>query len=143
MKNKKFWIGVVSKNNVMKGVDGGFIQLCHGKKAPLAKIRKGDWLVYYSSKEDIGDKKPYQYFTAVAEITGDFEYQFDIGYGFVPFRKDARFYKCDEADIRSLIPELSFIEDKKHWGYYFRHNYLEISRDDFITIWKAMNVQYK
>ena len=75
MKNKKFWIGVVSKNNAMKGAKGGFIQLCHGKKAPLAKIKKGDFLVYYSSKEDIDDKKPYQYFTAVAEITGDFEYQ--------------------------------------------------------------------
>ena len=43
MKNKKFWIGVVAKNNVLKGVKGGFIQLCHGKRAPLARIGKDDF----------------------------------------------------------------------------------------------------
>lgn len=143
MIKRKFWIGVVSKTHVQKAVQGSFIQLCHGKAAPLKKINKGDWIIYYSSKENINDKKPYQFFTAVGEITGDKEYQFDMGNDFVPYRKDTKFYECEEADIKPLISKLSFINDKQHWGYSFRFGYLEVSREDFITIWKAMNVKYK
>lgn len=33
MQNKtKYWIGVASRNHVVKGVQGGFVQLCNGKK---------------------------------------------------------------------------------------------------------------
>lgn len=28
----KFWVGVVSKEHVQRGVTGGFCQVCHGKK---------------------------------------------------------------------------------------------------------------
>lgn len=37
----KFWIGTVSKEHVMKGVAGGFCQVCHGKQAPLNRMKKG------------------------------------------------------------------------------------------------------
>ncbi|MBP9478364.1 MAG: EVE domain-containing protein [Sebaldella sp.] len=143
MKNKRFWIGVASKNHVLKGVDGGFSQLCHGKAAPLKRMSKGDWIVYYSSKEDISDKKPYQFFTAVGEIIDDEIYQFDMGNDFVPFRRNVKFHDCLETDIKPLVPKLSFIEDKKHWGYSFRYGFLEITRADFIIIWKAMKVKYE
>ncbi|MDQ7862723.1 hypothetical protein RCO48_21920 [Peribacillus frigoritolerans] len=36
-KDKRYWIGVASRDHVMKGIDGGFAQLCHGKEAPLKK----------------------------------------------------------------------------------------------------------
>ncbi|MFJ7939210.1 hypothetical protein ACIQYG_11945 [Peribacillus sp. NPDC096622] len=29
----------------MKGIDGGFAQLCHGKEAPLKKMKNGDWII--------------------------------------------------------------------------------------------------
>ena len=37
----RFWIGVVSKEHVPRGVEGGFCQVCHGKKAPLNRMKKG------------------------------------------------------------------------------------------------------
>ncbi len=40
----KFWIGVVSKEHVLRGVEGGFCQVCHGKKRPLNRMKKGDYL---------------------------------------------------------------------------------------------------
>ena len=46
----RFWIGVVSKEHVLRGVEGGFCQVCHGKKAPLNRMEKGDYLLYYSPK---------------------------------------------------------------------------------------------
>ena len=33
--DRRYWIGVVSREHVMLGVKGGFIQLNHGKRAPL------------------------------------------------------------------------------------------------------------
>jgi hypothetical protein len=41
---------------------------------------------------------------------------------------------CVEADIRPLIPELSFIQDKDRWGYSFRTGFFEISVADFERI---------
>ena len=38
MSSKQFWIGVVSRAHVQIGVSGGFVQLNHGKKAPLQKL---------------------------------------------------------------------------------------------------------
>jgi hypothetical protein len=32
---RQFWIGIVSREHVQRGVEGGFIQRSHGKKAPL------------------------------------------------------------------------------------------------------------
>lgn len=34
---QKAWIAVVSRAHVMRGVEGGFAQLCHGKRSPLAR----------------------------------------------------------------------------------------------------------
>lgn len=36
----KFWVGVVSKEHVQRGVKGGFCQVCHGKKGPLNRMKK-------------------------------------------------------------------------------------------------------
>ncbi|MGB8598595.1 MAG: hypothetical protein WCE88_03760 [Burkholderiales bacterium] len=38
-----------------RGVAGGFTQLGYGKRAPLACMKAGDWLIYYSPRMCIGD----------------------------------------------------------------------------------------
>lgn len=50
---ERYWIGVVSASHVSRGVQGGFAQLCHGKSAPLQRMRPGDWLIYYSPRTDM------------------------------------------------------------------------------------------
>ncbi|MEJ1231140.1 MAG: EVE domain-containing protein [Galbitalea sp.] len=42
------WLGVVSRSHVERGVDLGIAQVMHGKRAGLARMKPGDWLVYYS-----------------------------------------------------------------------------------------------
>lgn len=49
--DKKIWIGVACKEHVANGVKLGICQFCHGKLAPAKRPRKGDYLVYYSSKQ--------------------------------------------------------------------------------------------
>lgn len=47
----KYWIGTVSKEHVLRGVAGGFCQVCHGKAAPLNRMQRGDWLLYYTARK--------------------------------------------------------------------------------------------
>ena len=47
---RRFSVGVVSREHVHLGVKGGFIQLNHGKKAPIQRLRTGDGVVMYSPR---------------------------------------------------------------------------------------------
>ena len=50
-----YWIGVVSRAHTQLGVAGGFVQLGHGKRAPLARLRAGDGIVLYSPRIALDD----------------------------------------------------------------------------------------
>lgn len=130
----KFWIGVASKEHVQRGVAGGFCQLCHGKAVPLKRMNKGDWIVYYSSKEKFGTAESCQQFTAIGEVIGDNVYEFLMTPDFKPYRRDVNFKACRSVEIRPLIDQLSFIKNKSRWGYAFRFGFLEISEHDFRLI---------
>jgi hypothetical protein len=43
-----------------------------------------------------------------------------------------------EAQMKPLIPSLSFIKDPARWGYPFRTGQLEVSVEDFAVIRAAM-----
>lgn len=136
--SKRYWIGVACRAHVKCGVAGGFAQLCHGKAAPLKRMQVGDGLIYYSSKELLGEAAPCQRFTALGEVVGHEVYPFEMAPGFVPFRRDIRFFDAAEVAIRPLIEQLSFIPDKARWGYPFRFGHLEIPARDFRIISEAM-----
>jgi predicted RNA-binding protein len=133
-RDKRYWIGVASREHVKTGVAGGFSQLCHGKAQPLKRMAVGDGLIYYSAKEKFGENRLCQQFTAIGEVIGSEVYQFEMFPGFVPYRQDIRFFEAGDVAIRPLIERLSFIKDKMHWGYAFRYGHLEIPRADFELI---------
>ncbi len=134
MNTKRYWIGIASKEHVKTGVAEGFCQLCHGKAQPLRRMSVGDGLIYYSAKEIFGEPMLCQQFTAIGEVTGNEVYQFEMFPGFVPYRRDIRFFDAQDVPIRPLIAQLSFIRDKQHWGYAFRFGHLEIPRADYELI---------
>jgi hypothetical protein len=135
-----YWIGVISRTHAMRGVEGGFTQLNHGKRAPLARMHAGDWFAIYSPKVDLGSPDPCQRFTGIGRVRSGTIYQFDMGGGFVPYRLDIDYCPALEAPIQPLIPALSFIEDKQHWGYPFRYGHIKVSEADFRLIASAMGV---
>jgi len=135
---KCYWIGVASRQHVLKGVAGGFAQLCHGKERPLKRMARGDWIIYYSPQEVLGGNQPCQRFTAIGEVNGDAVYQVEMAPGFIPFRRDIAFSPATEVSIRPLIERLSFIKDKKHWGYVFRFGHLQIPETDFHLLAEIM-----
>ncbi|KAF0694607.1 Aste57867_14532 [Aphanomyces stellatus] len=135
----RYWIGVVSKSHVDRGVAGGFAQVCHGKAAPWRRVSRGDHLIYYSPKTDMTNGTPLQAFTALGCVASDESYQVEMTPSFHPHRVDVVF---DEAvrptPIHPLLPTLSFIKDKKKWGMIFRRGLFEIPEDDFQRIVTAM-----
>ncbi|HXI11300.1 MAG TPA: EVE domain-containing protein [Thermoanaerobaculia bacterium] len=134
----QFWVGSATRDHVLIGVEGGFCQLSHGKAEPLRKMNRGDWIIYYSGRESWDTNTPCQRFTAIGEVTGDDVYQVHLPDGFHPFRRQVRFCEAGEADIRSLLPALTFIRSKQFWGLPFRRGYFEISEADFQRIAEPM-----
>jgi predicted RNA-binding protein len=77
-------------------------------------------------------------FTAIGELADDAVYQADMGAGFTPFRRNVRFFDCQETSILPLIPQLSFIRNKQSWGGVFRFGMVEIPQADYELIASRM-----
>ena len=131
------WVGVVSRSHVRRGVAGGFAQLNHGKRAPLERMNVGDWLVYYSPRTDFPDGEPLRAFTAIGHIVGERVYTFDMGGGFVPYRRDVQYVKgAREVPVADLA--LRFITSNPNWGMLARRGHFEIEMSDLEQIAAAM-----
>ena len=134
----RFWIGVVGRAHVQRGVGEGIAQLGHGKAAPLRRMHEGDWLIYYSPREDVSRGEPVQAFTAIGRLVDEEVRQVVVSESFAPCRRSIAYAPSHEAPIEPLLGELSFIKSPERWGSVFRFGLLEISRDDFAVIATAM-----
>lgn len=134
----RYWIGVASRDHVLKGVEGGFCQLGHGKMSAVRRLSPGDWIIYYSPRAQMGRGDVVQSFTAIGQVRPGAPYDFDMGNGFIPARRDVNFIASRDAPVLSLIDKLGFIKNKKNWGYAFRFGILSIPVDDFLIIANAM-----
>jgi predicted RNA-binding protein len=134
----KFWINTVSRDHVMIGKEGGFVQAEHGKKTPLKKLQPNDYIIFYSPKSSLENGKPVQAFTAVATIKDKDVYQAVVNDNFQPYRRNADYENCQEVEIKPLIEQLEFITNKQHWGFRFRLGLFEINQHDFELIYGLM-----
>lgn len=140
MTKPRFWIGVVSREHVQKGVELGIAQLNHGKRAPLARMHQGDWLIYYSPRTSYPSGAPLQAYTAIGQITSEVPSQVTLPDGFQAFRHTVRYLPCREVPIQEVLEDLTFLPDKQRWGAQFRFGHLAVSRTDFQQIARAMGV---
>ena len=133
----RFWIGVVSKEHVLRGVEGGFCQVCHGKKAPLNRMKKGDYLLYYSPKYQMNDQEKLQAFTAVGKILDDTAYQVEMFEDFFPFRRDVSYYQpvidCPIEQVRQHPQWRQYVSQ-------LRYGHFEVSKDFFLYVFDQMKV---
>ena len=135
---RKYWIITASKEHVKNGVKGGFAQACHGKAHPLKKMKKGDFVIYYSSKAYFNKKDKCQEFTAIGQVKEDQVYQVEMSPDFCPFRLEIEFFEANDISILPLIDDLEFIQNKQKWGYPFRWGTLQIQEQDFKLISNLM-----
>lgn len=129
-----YWILVVSKDHITRGVAGGFMQANHGKPGPLKRMSPGDGVICYSSKISYAGNTPLQAFTAIGQVADDKVYQHKMSEDFIPYRRNINWQACRDAPIVPLIKQLDFIKDKKTWGYNFRFGFFEIPERDFELI---------
>jgi hypothetical protein len=135
------WIAVACAAHVARGRKDGFMQVCHGKAGPLARISPGDRIAYYSPTREMGDGKPYRAFTAIGTVRPGAPYRFDMGGGFVPFRRDVAWDGGGPAEIVPLLGELDLTRGVRNWGAKFRFGLVRASPADMARIAAAMGVR--
>ena len=137
----KNWLAIASAEHVRLGRELGFMQVCHGKSAPLRRINPGDYIAYYSPTVTFGGKDKLQSFTAIGTVNNGEPYQVDTGGGFCPFRRDVTWFAVNEAPISAFLDVLDFTKGKQNWGYQLRFGLFSISDHDLKIIAGTMNVK--
>jgi hypothetical protein len=135
------WIAVASAEHARRGCaqpGQGFMQVCHGKCAPLKRMAPGDRVAYYSPTVTMGGKNTLQSFVSIGIVQPGVPYEFNMGGGFVPFRRDVVYVPAHEAPIAPLLDAFEFVEDRARWGYKFRFGLFKVSDHDMALIASAM-----
>ena len=140
---KRNWLVIASADHVANGLGGGFMQVCHGKHAPLTRIQPGDRVVCYSPNHRYSAshasraKDRLQAFTAIGTVRDGGLYRADMGEGFHPYRRDVAWHEAEQTPIWALQGELSFMQEK-NWAYRLRQGLLELNDADMTAIAEAM-----
>ncbi|WP_036566664.1 EVE domain-containing protein [Nocardia sp. BMG51109] len=135
----RYWLGVVSREHVRRGVDLGIAQANHGERAPVERMRPGDGLVYYSPRTGMREGAPVQAFTALGAIADRPAWQAEEQDGcFRPWRRAVSYEPAaQEVPIDALRGELD-LTAVPHWGVVLRRGLVELSAHDFAVISRAM-----
>jgi EVE domain len=139
----RFWLGVVSRSHVMIGVEGGFAQVCHGKRGPLSRMLPGDGLVYYSPGQELGERSTLKSFTAIGSVLNGDLVQVRCNDEFQPWRRPIAYeLNVRDAPVSDLKSDLDMTQSP-NWGYALRRGLLELTPHDFELIAQAMRPQPK
>lgn len=138
MTARAYWIGVAAKDHVDKGVAGGFCMFAHGKHSAVKRLNPGDCFCYYAPMTALGTGDVVRAFVAIGELLDQPPEEHAMAPGMTGWRRPAHYFRAHAADIYPLLPQLSFVTDRSHWGMYFRKSLFKIERDDFVHIAHAM-----
>ena len=139
----KNWLAVASGDHVALGRRGGFMQVCHGKAAPLRRIQPGDRIVYYSPSlryspsHAARERDRLQAFTALGTVRPGAPYRAEMADGFLPYRRDVAWHPSGQVLLAELKDRLAFLRDS-NWGYRLRQGLVEIGETDMTIIAEAM-----
>lgn len=132
------WLAVASAEHVRIGRAAGFMQVNHGKRAPLLRMKPGDGVIYYSPSTVMDRKDGLSSFTAIGTVREGEPYEGHMATGFTPWRRDVDWRPSREAPIRPLLGLLDLTRGNPNWGYQLRFGLLPISAEDFRVIGEAM-----
>jgi hypothetical protein len=138
---KQNWIAVASAEHVRIGRAAGFMQVCHGKAAPLRRIHPGDRVAYYSPTTKFRGADRCQAFTSLGIVCDRQPYQPATVGDFCPYRRDVAWLETRDAPIGPLLDALEFSTGRRNWGYQLRFGLFAVSQRDMRTIAAAMGVE--
>ncbi|XAH24065.1 EVE domain-containing protein [Xylophilus sp. GW821-FHT01B05] len=135
------WIAVASAEHARRGrahAPVGFMQLCHGRHAPLQRLQPGDRLAYYAPATTTRGADRLQSFVSIGVVQPGEPYAFDMGAGFAAWRRDIAYLPAREAPIAPLLDHFAFVTDRQHWGAPFRFGLFSIGDTDMRLVAEAM-----
>jgi hypothetical protein len=133
----KYWIGVVQREHVLRGVSLGIAQTNHGA-ASIKRLQPGDGLVYYSPKTSYPDGDPLREFTAIGRIAEGDPWQADEGERH-PWRRRVEYDEsAHPVSITPLLEVLELTRGNRNWGFIMRRGQVEVTEHDFATIAREM-----
>lgn len=129
----KYWLGVVQREHVLRGVRLGIAQVNHGAKG-VTRMSPGDGLVYYSPKTSYPHGDQLREFTAIGRIADAEPWQADEG-DFRPWRRKVDYDVAAQATpIAPLLDALELTRGNRNWGFIMRRGQVELSEHDFRLI---------
>lgn len=140
---ERAWLGVVSADHARRAVAQHMIQLNHGKRYNVARLRRGDGFVFYSPTEQRGDRAKLRAFTAIGSIADDEPYLAEEpmhmgARGMVrPWRRRVDFADAHPVGLTDLADAL-LLTQRPSWGYELRYGLVPLSTTDFRVLEKAM-----
>jgi hypothetical protein len=139
---QRAWLGVVSADHTQRAVDGGFIQLNHGKRSGVARLRLGDGFVIYSPTQRYGEKSPLRAFTALGVVADEAPYQAQpMSMGargtIAPWRRRIEFLPVRRAALHDVDLHLT---RQPNWGYQLRRGLVPLEPGDFETLREVMSI---
>jgi hypothetical protein len=146
----KYWVGVMSKDQVTEAIQKGYCEFCNGAKKPFKSVHPTSWFIYYSPgtkplkvvREQGSDKgEAIRAFTAIGQVLPGDIYSIDIGDDNIVYRRKARYVpNTTDAPFLQLMDGLSFVTNRHTWGVTFRSGLVQILKSDFLKICEAMNI---
>ena len=134
----KYWLAVVQREHVLRGVALGIAQTNHGVKSGIQRMQPGDGLVYYSPKTSYPDGDPLREFTAIGRIADGEAWQADETSTMADFRPWRRRVEYDESvrtvPITPLLEVLELTRGNRNWGLVLRRGQVEMSPHDFAIV---------
>ena len=134
----RYWLGVVQREHVLRGVALGIAQTNHGARAGVARMEPGDGFVYYSPKTSYPEGDPLREFTAIGRVAPGEPWQASDG-GFRPWRRKVDYDGAAVATpIAPLLDVLDLTRGNRNWGFAMRRGHLEVTPHDFAVIAREM-----
>lgn len=123
------WIAVISRVHARIAAQSGFLQVCHGKAAPLRRTAAGDEVFIYCPREEMRGGARLKRVEYRCTMNDDRVYQVEQAPGFTPFRKDVTFDTGFEGRAIHDVADLELTADP-HWGMLARRGFFEVSVHD-------------
>ena len=97
------WLAVASADHVRVGRKLGFMQISHGRAAPLRRIQPGDRVVCYSPTDSFRGNDPLQAFTALGYVRDGGIYRAPDPEGSLVFRLPVTYLPVAMTPIKPLL----------------------------------------
>ena len=122
---QKYWVNVIPKERVLSAVEEVIMQ-SQGIEAHLNRMKKDDWVVFYSPREDEGGDIKLQTFTAIGQVADETINRVENSSFTKVFKRKMNYSEVKEVPLIPLIQKLAFIRNKKHWGSVFKMSLIQI-----------------